>query len=128
MKLDIKPLSLNQLYPSNRNGRRFLSKDGAIYKATIQNAVKSNLKLFPEKGYSLPLEFNLIVSGPYLTKQGAISKTAGDVDNAIKGILDAVCDELDINDACVFRVSAEKKIAQEWSIEFYLCPILPVIH
>jgi Holliday junction resolvase RusA-like endonuclease len=128
VKIEIKPLSLNQLYPSNRQGRRFLSKQGAQYKELIQQAVKLNSRYFPEKGYSLPLEFTYIVCGPFLTKSGTISKTAGDLDNFCKPLLDSVCQELEINDSCVFKITAEKRIANDWAIEFYLNPVLPIVH
>lgn len=129
MRLKIKPLSLNQLYPSNRNGRRFLSKEGLAYKKAIQDAVKLNLKSFPDKGYHLPLRFSYTIYGPFLTNKGQISKTAGDLDNYCKPILDAISQELGIDDSCVFKIEANKELANHWEVEFSLVPTdSPVIH
>lgn len=58
--------------------------------------------------------------GQWLTKSGTISKTAGDIDNFSKLILDALCEEYDFDDSQIMELSFKKVISEEW---FFLISI-----
>lgn len=114
--LKIKPLTFNSAYPTNRQGRRFLSNEGKRYK---QEITRASLGAFPvpESG---PLLFIYEVHGPFLTKKGEISKTAGDLDGFAKLLLDAVCEASGCDDSRVFEIQARKLVSLDWAVKFGL--------
>ena len=118
--INIKPMTFNSAYPTNRQGRRFLSSEGKRYKAQII-AATPRLNLPPQG----QLTFKYIISGPFITLKGTISKTAGDLDGFAKLLLDAVCEAAEVDDSRVFRIEAQKLIAQDWSVSFELAELLP---
>jgi Holliday junction resolvase RusA-like endonuclease len=119
--IDIKPVSINQAYSTARTGRRFLVAKGKAYKLEI--ALLSGKHFKNLVGYSEKLKFTYEIHGPWLRQDGKISKTAGDIDGFCKLMLDAVCEALEINDACVFQIEAKKVVADNWRIIIDLKPI-----
>lgn len=114
----MKPLSLNQMYPTGKNGRRYATPESKRYKEVIGLLAK---KHYPEfMGYSSPLAVIITVLGPILTKKGEISKTAIDTDNIAKPIIDGIASSLGFNDSCVTSLFCRKSNAGEWSIAITL--------
>ena len=109
-----KPLSLNSMYPTNRQGRRFLTTEGKAYKEAIKRLC---VDLRVNEGR---LRFSYMVYGPILTKQGNISKTAGDIDGWCKALMDACCEAAGVDDSSVIEIHAKKTNATEWRVEFSL--------
>jgi len=112
--LDMKPVGLNQAYSTNRQGRRFLVARGKTYKALVGMKAIQSMREF--EGYLGPLKFEYVIEGPWLTKSGSISKTAGDIDGFSKLLCDAVCEALGINDCTIFEVVGRKVVAGKWRI------------
>lgn len=72
------------------------------------------------RGLHEPLRFTYTVYGPWLTKEGKISKTLGDLDGFSKLLVDSICETLQINDSCVTEIIARKEMAEKWRIKFDL--------
>lgn len=117
--IKIKPMTFNSVYSTARTGRRFMTKEGKQYKALIAAKATAfdHLADFQEA-----LKFTYELHGPWLTKKNMISKTAGDLDGASKLLIDAVCDSLNINDACIVELSGKKVLAESWCVKFHLGP------
>lgn len=118
-----KPLTFNSAYPTGRNGRRYLSPRGALYKKAICEISRGRFTV-PLSGQ---LSFHYTVSGPFITSRGTISQTAGDLDGFCKLLLDAVCEASGCDDSRVFEIVAKKVIAPEWSVSFHLGPFVEVV-
>lgn len=97
-------MSLNAIYPSNKQGRRFLSNQGKEYKKAIALATRSariKQDFLPDaKFYKLTLMFGFT---DFYTKDGRVSKKRPDCSNAIKQIEDSVCETIGINDNLVVK-------------------------
>lgn len=117
ISIPIKPMTFNSVYSTNRQGRRFMTKEGKEYKKIISIYANGLNHL---RGLHEPLMFTMIVHGPWLNKAGKISKIAGDLDGFLKMSQDAICETLEINDSCVTEISARKVMAEKWRIEFNL--------
>ena len=104
MKLHITaplPPSLNNAYPSNKSGRRFLSKEGSVYKQILALRVKQAAR---EQGFSVPegarLSFTLRLYFP--------DRRRTDIDNRVKLPLDAVCAALSVDDSTVDSIQVTR--------------------
>jgi Holliday junction resolvase RusA-like endonuclease len=115
-----KPLSLNQMYPTGRNGRRFATAESKSYKESWALLAKAHYREFT--GYTLPLAVAIEVVGPITTKAGSISKTAIDLDNCAKPIIDGVADALGFNDSIVTMLICRKHYAERWAITVAIKP------
>ena len=109
-----KPLSLNQMYPTGRGGRRYATTESKAYKSAWALLAKAHYCEFEK--CEQPLAVTITICGPILTKTGSISKTAVDLDNCPKPIIDGIADALDFNDSIVTTLFCRKVYAQEWSI------------
>lgn len=110
-------MTFGRVYSSSRSGRRFMTKEGKEYKELISIHAK---KLAHLTCLHEPLKFTYVVHGPWLTKDGLISKTLGDLDGFSKLLIDATCESLGINDSCITEIVARKEMAEKWRIEFNL--------
>lgn len=108
-------MTFGRVYSSSRSGRRFMTKEGKEYKELISLYAKNFIHL---RGLHEPLKFTYIVHGPWLTKDGLISKTLGDLDGFSKLLIDATCEALEINDSCITEIVAQKRMANDWLLEF----------
>lgn len=112
LTIPTKPLSMNSAYPTNKQGRRFLTSEGAAYKTLI--GIKARA-VFPDLiGCQDTVRATVVVYGPILTKNGTVSKTAMDLDNCLKLMLDAVTSALGFDDSLIVSIQAEKQLADEW--------------
>lgn len=113
-----KPLSMGRIWSQSRSGRRFLTTEGQLYKKRWGAAA---LWAYPDLvGAHFPLEVIVDFYGPWMTKDGKISKTAGDLDNFLKLSIDGVCQALAIDDCCLVKITARKVLAHDWKIQFSL--------
>ena len=119
--LRLKPMSVNQAYSTSRQGRRFLVASGKSYKLAV--ALEAGRFFESIRGYSGRLKLEYEIHGPWLTKEGKVSKTAGDLANFEKLLIDSVCESIDVNDASIFKIEAEKIVSDEWIIKVRLYPI-----
>lgn len=115
-----KPLSLNQMYPTGRNGRRFATAESKSYKQMWALLAKTHYREFID--YDSALAVVITIGGPILTKSGKISKTATDLDNCPKPIIDGIAAALGFNDSIVTRLVCRKFYAESWSITVSLLP------
>ena len=106
--LNIKPLSLNNVYVSARNGRRFLSKEGKDYKKFIIHKLKDINFPFHENQYiTLNIKFFL---SDMMTKSGRIRKRRHDLDDFLKLFIDALCEGLGIpDDSFICNINCSKR-------------------
>ena len=102
-----KPMTMGRIWSTNKQGRRFLTHEAQRFKSQIGNIA---LKAFPELiRYEKEIGFEAVFYGNwYRKKDGAISKTAGDLDNFNKLILDGIGDALRFNDCQVFHIDIKK--------------------
>ena len=106
--LNIKPLSLNNVYVTGRNGRRFLSKEGKEYKRFIINQLRDHSFPFHENQYiALNVKFFL---SDMMTKSGRIKKKRHDLDDFLKLFIDAICEGLNIpDDSFIANINCSKR-------------------
>ena len=113
------PVSSNRIYPSNRSGRRFLSKEGAAYKREVQIATRD---AYLSQGFSINPETQFISSEVFfystklLTKQGKLNKKKPDTDNCLKALFDSIFETLGIDDYLNMDCSAQVMPASKDSI------------
>lgn len=115
-----KPLSLNQMYPTGKGGRRFATPKSKAYKQSWASLAQAHYKEFTN--YDSPLAIIITVAGPIFTLEGSISKTAIDCDNIAKPIIDGIADALGFNDSIVTSLFCRKAYADNWSISVTLKP------
>jgi Holliday junction resolvase RusA-like endonuclease len=118
--LATKPLTFNSAYPTNKFGRRFLTREGKEYKSIIARATIEHF--YHLRNYKGTLTFMAEIHGPFLTKKGVPSKTAGDIDGFTKLLIDASCESLGIDDSLVWRIEFEKFHADDWFISYQIFP------
>lgn len=118
-EIKIKPMSLGRAWSQSKNGRRFLIPEAKKYKLLISSHCKGMYWLHDYDG---AIFFIAEFHGPWLTKQGKISKTAGDVDNFSKLILDSLCESYGFDDSQVTEIKLQKFLADEWMIRLSLSP------
>lgn len=111
LKLLIKPVSVNMAYPSDRSGRRHLSKEGKVYKETLGWAAKS-------------------LNSPLLTGHiganytfGFADKRRRDVDDYIKLTQDALSGICFVDDSQIIELTAKKQPSKEPFVEIELYQI-----
>ena len=75
-------------------------------------------RFFDLLGYEGHLSFKCKFIGEWHTKKGTISKTAGDLDNFNKLILDGISEGLGVNDAQIFKIETEKVLGDGFYFEF----------
>ena len=104
------------MHKSTRNGRRYKTKETVQWEKDARDQVSRHAF----KLEALREEFNPskhIIKTNYtfylpkeklLTKQNMVSKTSSDVDNLIKPVNDIIFDMACINDAFVYKVTAQK--------------------
>lgn len=105
MKVQIKPLSVNDAY----RGRRFQSKDYICYCTDL-------LRLLPKM---------VIPEGPLQIKLVfGLSNKASDIDNPVKPFVDVLQKAYGFNDKMIYKLDVEKKIVKkgEEFIDFVLSP------
>ena len=98
----IQGMSLNHAYPSNRNGRRFLSNDGAAYKGQIIWAAKQAMKgveLMKQTKVTIEFFFN--------------DKRRRDLDNCLKLVLDSMTGVVYKDDSDIQEIHAYRYFNQE---------------
>ena len=101
IKIPSEGMSLNQCYPTNKQGRRFLTPRGKEFKelvfhATRKALVKSPMAIDPEKHY-LTMEL-FFYSAKLLTKAGKINKNKTDLSNKVKLLEDSIFEALGVDD------------------------------
>lgn len=108
LKLFIKALSLNTAYPTGRNGRRFLSQKGKVYKEEIGWAAR-------EQGLPL-LTGNLSVDYTFAFSDNR----KHDLDNLPKLFSDALTGIWFCDDSQIIELKARKVKADQEYIEIKL--------
>ena len=98
---------MGRIWSTNKKGRRFLTDEAIRFKYQVGLIAK---KSFPELiEYEKELKFEAIFYGNwYRKKDGAISKTAGDLDNFNKLILDGISEAMGFNDCQFFDIHTVK--------------------
>jgi Holliday junction resolvase RusA-like endonuclease len=100
-------MTINQAYPANAQGRRFLCPKGKEYKKAISLATTNSIlaqEFIPDsKFYKLSVAIKLT---DFYTKDNRVSKKRPDASNTIKLIEDAVCEMVGIDDNLVIHPSA----------------------
>jgi len=101
IKIQTNALPLNRLYPTNKSGRRFLSKEGSDYKKIVHvetyRAVREQGFSFNPKTHYLSSEI-FFYTPKLITKKKEISKAKPDTSNLVKALEDAVFEVLGIDD------------------------------
>jgi len=119
MKLDLKGLSYNNYRRFNKNGSTYVTAKGKKYleELTVElNKFDSQLRYF---GSRITKDIELVDMEIYYfqknfyTKQGTVSKTAGDVDNPNKVLIDEIFKRIGWDDYILGRLSCEKLSGQE---------------
>jgi Holliday junction resolvase RusA-like endonuclease len=113
IKIPVKPMSMGRAWSQTRAGKRFLVPEAKVYKKLVAQYCKE-LKVI--SGHRGALTCVIEYHGQWLTKTGTISKTAGDIDNFSKLILDALCEEYDFDDSQIMELSLKKVISEEWFV------------
>jgi|694.fasta_scaffold55836_9 Holliday junction resolvase RusA-like endonuclease len=119
IKIDSEGLPLNRLYPTNKMGRRFLSKEGSEYKKLVQI---STLKALYEQGFSFDPEKNYISTEFYFyspklkTKQKKLNRKKPDLSNLIKALEDGIFETLGIDDCYNLDIHASYMYADKPTI------------
>jgi len=98
MKIEIKPLSVNECW----QGKRFKTKKYLAYEKEML------LKLKPLPMPPIPYAINI---------QLGLSSTLADIDNPIKPLLDLIQKKYAINDKDIFELHIEKRIVKK-GLEF----------
>lgn len=105
------PPSVNEAY-AQVNGHRILTSKAKQYKANVANIMDAeqattDLRLFVRGQESV--EMYVYVYRPnWYTKVGKPNRNAGDTDNRIKLLKDAIFNAIGIDDCCVFHDSIRK--------------------
>lgn len=96
MRIEIKPLSVNQAW----QGRRFKTPEYKQYEAdTLMLLPDTDLKLSDDP---IDLDLSIGVSSPLF-----------DVDNALKPLLDVLQKKYEFNDRYIYRLCIEKKLVDK---------------
>jgi Holliday junction resolvase RusA-like endonuclease len=103
-----KGMSLNSAYPTNKEGRRFLTREGRDYKMAVFYATKEQIKDFKIPDDHVLSVTYLFCMPNVFTKSGLPSKTALDTDNLCKLFQDSMCEALGINDSIIFEIKVSK--------------------
>ena len=106
-------MSLGRAWSQTKSGKRFLVKEAKDYKMLVAYYCK---ELSVLDGYTGALKFTIEYRGPWLTRNKTISKTAGDIDNFQKLILDGLCEAYNFDDSQIMELNLKKVIADEWLI------------
>ena len=115
-RINIKPLSMGRIWSTGKHGKRFLTTEGSNFKKLVGIEAR---KSFPEMiNFSGKIHFEAKFYGNWHTKKGEISKTAGDLDNFNKLIIDGIAELMGFNDAQIFKISTEKIDADTHFFEF----------
>lgn len=116
IKISANPLPLNRLYPTNKSGRRFLSKEGQEYKRAVQIATRD---AYLEQGFKFNPETHYISSEVFyympklITKARKISLNKPDTSNLFKALEDSVFETLGIDDAYNLDITATVHYSSE---------------
>lgn len=97
----VRALSLNQAYPTNKYGRRYLSGRAKEFKDIIYRSVP--LGNYNEGSFYLELTFGFV---DYWTKDKRENKRRPDTSNCIKLIEDSVFEAMGLNDSNTTKVTA----------------------
>lgn len=97
MRLNIKPVSLNNAYCSSRTGRRFMTREGKTYKEIVSWEAK---KHFEQKTGELGIYFEF----------GFKDKRRRDVDDYVKLAQDALTGIAFLDDSQIIELTAKKVI------------------
>jgi len=116
ISIDAHALPLNRLYPSNRQGIRFLSKEGSNYKQLVKTAttmayLEQGFTFNPETQY-ISTEF-FFYTPKLLTKQGKISKSKPDSSNCVKALEDGIFQTLGIDDCYNLDITVQQHYSKE---------------
>lgn len=120
VKINIRGMSHNQAYPTNAQGRRYLSLKGKEYKKIIASHFK-NAKIHRESGEFFHLTINFGFTD-FFTKKGEVNSKRPDTSNGVKLIEDAISEAIGINDKYFTKHSPEtlRQNFPEDFIEIYL--------
>lgn len=126
---DIKPISLNHMYPTNfKTGRRYISPEGETYKQHIAILLASDINkrrlnhLFDIKD---PLALYIDFLGADLFyKNGKLKKQ--DVSNFIKPVEDAISKFFNFDDSQNFEVHVRKISSSSFKIKIALFKLFEI--
>lgn len=113
IEIKLKPMSLGRAWSQSKSGKRFLVTEARQYKALVAFHCREMAFLSGHRG---AIRFTIEYHGPWLTKQGGISKTAGDIDNFSKLLVDSLCEHYDFDDSQIMEMNLKKVIADQWKI------------
>jgi len=109
---DVKPISLNNLYPTSKSGHRYMSDDGLMFKTTlswhiVKDLLDKKLRAEDFSKLSNPLILKILLGFPDMFyKNGNLRKR--DTSNHIKPIEDVLAEVFGYNDTLHFESSARK--------------------
>lgn len=90
--------SVNHVYGTNRQGYRYLTREGKNFKKVVALLTRGNLPVDVELGYKLT------IMGNWYNKAHAKTRIKKrDTNNMVKLILDACCDAMGIDDSQIFE-------------------------
>lgn len=125
LRLNLKPISLNQCFATLRDGRRVRSKEYAIWVKSLQNELhpfSKQLRAFfnSYKPKSQEIHASLTIHNPDLiTIAKTISQRSGDVDNVFKPLADNIF-VFGIDDSQITRLCLAKIQAESWAMDLTL--------
>lgn len=97
----VRALSLNQAYPTNKYGRRYLSDRAKEFKDIISRSVPRGK--YTNGSFCLDLTFSFV---DYWTKDKRVNKRRPDTSNCIKLIEDSVFEAMRLDDSQTTKVTA----------------------
>lgn len=124
--IDARAMSLNQAYPTNAQGRRFLCNEGKAYKQLIQTITRREIlkqDFLPDsKFYKLSLTFGFT---DFWTKDKRVSKKRPDISNSVKIIEDAIFETIGVDDNLVVNASQEV-IRENHKSDFIIAEVIKI--
>lgn len=116
IKIESDPMPLNRAYPTNKQGRRFLSKEGSDFKRLVsiatRNAYLSQGFKFSEETQFLSTEV-FFYSPKLFTKTGKLNQKKPDTSNCIKLLEDAIFETLGIDDCYNLDIHAHYNYSEK---------------
>lgn len=122
--LDIKPLSINQMYCRDMRYKSATARAWEAELARLLRDVPDLTKLGAEwgkRGGTFSIRINFVhPTGVFYTEAGAISSRSTDITNAEKSLVDGIFRHMKVNDKHLQRMLSQKVPGINWQIQVVL--------
>lgn len=103
IKIDIRPLSVNEAYRTPKGVRRFKTSQYKSFLETLEWLLPKNVELYPKM---------------IIEMEWGVKNSARDVDNPVKPFIDALQARYKFNDSRVYKIIATKVKSNREYIKF----------